>query len=209
MKILSQLAMSACLLSMAACTHIADGTGDGAIDLSPGASGVRVVAFTHVREQVLVDSVLEPDVDGGLSVVSGDGGLTARWRDTGWGGLRLEANGDTGLEAVREGHLALTLAVEEWSSTGVEIGLFDTGGKMRSQTLDPQLQSLAGRGVQTVKVPMSCLMRATDDAAEMRAQLRLALGGSGQINLSRVVIYPEPAAGDLVPLILAMTGGSE
>lgn len=51
-------------------------------------------------------------------------------------------------------------------------------------------------------------MRATDDATEMRAQLHLILGSSGRIKLGRVVNYPEPAAGEPVPLILAMIGGS-
>ncbi len=196
MKMLSQLAISACILGLTACNHQPASDSGEAIDLSPSAPGVQVTAFTHLEERVLGDAVL--NLDGGLSVVRGEGGLNANWRDTGWSGLRLDASRDAGLATVSEGHLALTLAVEEWSTTGVELGLFGTEGKLRSLALDRQLQPLAGQGLQTVRLPISCLIRATDNAEEMRAHLRLVLGGSGQINLSRVVIHPEPAAGEHV-----------
>lgn len=186
------LTVTLLLLGLGGCAH----TGVHSTEqvLWPHTDAIRLVAFSHNEKQTLAGERVNLGEDNNLQLTPTANGLRIRWRDAGWAGLRLEAEPAADWRGLDGGYLNLMLTVVQTDAgTGIELGLDGVDGMERRLQVDRDLQSLAGEGQRPVSLPISCLLRDSDNASEIPVPLRLVLGGRGELILHRAAIAQAPA----------------
>ncbi|HEY7886378.1 MAG TPA: GDSL-type esterase/lipase family protein [Cellvibrionaceae bacterium] len=184
------------VLTLSACAHPVSQTRE--LVVWPNGTANQVVAFTHSEEKPLTGSSLTVGEQNNVRLEHQAGQLHIRWQQAGWAGVGFQAEPAVDLRSWRQGYLQLAMSVEADAGTGIEIGLLGEQGVERRVSVDRQLQALAGKGPQTVNMPLSCLLRELDNASGIATPLRLALGGNGEITLGQVAFVAEPLAGGLM-----------
>ena len=145
----------------------------------------------HERNQILSGAYAALP-DGSVVVKTSDkdvqeDALTLTWKNTWRAGLTLEGGKPLDLrEHLEDGVLSLDINVIELAKGGVTFRMQCGANCDRKVPFTEQAFAMAGKGWQTIRLPLSCFVQDGDDFSAVSVPFALETGGAGEVAVANV-----------------------
>ncbi|WP_084005362.1 GDSL-type esterase/lipase family protein [Gilvimarinus polysaccharolyticus] len=193
-----KLILGALAVALTACSIVSKNAPSGTVQLLSGDT-TKLTLFTHDERKLMASGVLTlGDNERAISINRLSDSIEVSWHDSWWAGFEIEFPEPKNLSGYRSGAYVFNLHLEQFNNAGFDFARLCGDGCERRLSLTNQVLPMLNQGLQTVALPMACVLRANDTLFAERTPLRFATGGSGKLTLSDMRIEARMPQVDIV-----------